>query len=498
MKPDAVVVGAGPNGLAAAVTLARAGLKVQLIEGAAKIGGGTRTAELTLPGFRHDVCSAVHPMALASPFFQAFELEKRIELRVPEISYAHTVDAATAGIAFRSLTRTAEGLGPDGDRYRRLFQPLVERVDGITDLTMHQLLRIPRDRLGALLYAARTLEQGGPWWNTRFKGDIAPAMVTGVSAHCIGSLPGLATSGTAMLLGAHAHARGWPLPVGGSQSIADAMAEDLLNHGGEIVLDSPITGLAEVRNGCRPKAILLDLSAAGLAQVAGAELPTNYLRKLGSFRYGNAVSKVDFALSGPIPWANPALAAAPTVHLGGTRAEMSRAEAEVASGGHPRQPFVLACQPSTLDSTRAPSGDHILWTYTHVPAGSTLDTTETITRRVEQFAPGFRDVILATHSITAHQYSQYNPNYVGGDFSAGALSARQLLKRPVISSNPWRTPAEGIYLCSSSTPPGPSVHGLCGWYAAQSALKGEFGLPSPELSYRTLPAGNHAPGDWGR
>jgi len=263
-------------------------------------------------------------MALASPFFQAFELDKRIELRVPEISYAHAVDATTAGIAFRSLTRTVDGLGPDGDGYRRLFQPLVERVDGITDLTMHQLLRIPRDRLGSLLYAARTLEQGGPWWNTRFKGDIAPAMVTGVSAHCIGSLPGLATSGTAMLLGAHAHARGWPLAVGGSQSIADAMAEDLLNHGGEIVLDSPITGLAEVRDGCRPKAILLDLSAAGLAQVAGAELPTPYLRKLGSFRYGNAVSKVDFALSGPIPWANPALAAAPTVHLGGTRAEMAR------------------------------------------------------------------------------------------------------------------------------------------------------------------------------
>ena len=485
MKADAVVVGAGPNGLAAAVTLARAGLKVRVVEGAQTVGGGARTTELTLPGFRHDVCSAVHPMALASPFFRAFELEKRIELRVPEISYAHAVDAATAGIAYRSLARTAEDLGPDGEQYLRLFQPLVERVDGITDLTMHQLLRIPRDRLGSLLYAARTLEQGGPWWNARFKGDIAPAMVTGVSAHCIGSLPGLATSGTAMLLGALAHAGGWPLPVGGSQSIANAMAEDLLNHGGEIVLGSPITDLAEVRDGSRPAAILLDLSAAGLAQVAAAELPTSYLRKLASFRYGNAVSKVDFALSGPVPWANPALGAAPTVHLGGTRAEMSRAEAEVASGGYPRQPFVLACQPSTLDSGRAPSGNHILWTYAHVPAGSSVDSTETIIRRVEQFAPGFRDVILATHSITAHQYSEYNPNYVGGDFSAGALSARQLLKRPVISSDPWRTPAKGVYLCSSSTPPGPSVHGLCGWYAAQSALKREFGLSSPELTYRT-------------
>ncbi|GGH91588.1 hypothetical protein GCM10007170_08090 [Arthrobacter liuii] len=276
------------------------------------------------------------------------------------------------------------------------------------------------------------------------------------------------------------------------------MAEDLLNHGGEIVLDSPITGLAEVRDGSRPKAVLLDLSAAGLAQIAAAELPTRYLRRLASFRYGNGVSKVDFALSGPVPWANPALAAAPTVHLGGTRAQMSRAEAEVASGGHPRRPFVLACQPSILDSSRAPCGYHILWTYTHVPAGSTVDTTETIIRRVEQFAPGFRDVILAAHSITAHQYSQYDPNYVGGDFSAGALSARQLLKRPVISSDPWRTPAKGVHLCSSSTPPGPSVHGLCGWYAAQSALKREFGLPSPELTYRTLPPGKQARDDLGR
>jgi phytoene dehydrogenase-like protein len=461
--------------------MARAGLKVQVLEGAPAIGGGTRTAELTMPGFLHDVCSAVHPMALASPFFQAFELEMRIDLRVPEISYAQAVDPATAGIAYRDLARTAEGLGRDGERYRRLFQPLMERADGITDLTMHQLLRIPRDPPAALLYAARTVEQGGPWWNTRFTGDIAPAMITGVSAHCMGSLPGLATSGTAMLLAAHAHARGWPIPVGGSQAIADAMAADLLEHGGDIVLNSPVTDLADVRHTSRPKAILLDLAPAGLAQIAGAELPTRYLHKLASFRYGNAVSKVDFALSAPVPWANHAVGAAPTVHLGGTRADMARAEAEVAAGRYPGQPFVLACQPTTLDSSRAPSGNHVLWTYTHVPAGSSLDMTETVTRRVEQFAPGFRDVILATHSITAHEYGEYNPNYVGGDFCAGALSAWQLLKRPVISPDPWRTPAQGVYLCSSSTPPGPSVHGLCGWYAAQSALKREFGLPSPAL-----------------
>jgi phytoene dehydrogenase-like protein len=240
---DAVVVGAGPNGLAAAVTLARAGLEVRVVEGASTIGGGTRTSELTLPGFFHDVCSAVHPMALASPFFQAFELAKRIKLIVPEISYAHALDAGTAGVAYRSLDQTATRLGRDGEAYRRLFRPLIERVNGITDLAQHQLLRIPRDPLGTVAYGARTLEQGGPWWNLRFREKTAPAMVTGVSAHSVGALPGLATSGTGLLLGAHAHARGWPVPIGGSQAIAEAMAEDLLDHGGEIILNSPVSNV---------------------------------------------------------------------------------------------------------------------------------------------------------------------------------------------------------------------------------------------------------------
>lgn len=483
---DAVIVGAGPNGLAAAVTLARAGLKVRVLEGGSTIGGGTRTAELTLPGFHHDVCSAVHPMALASPFFKAFELDRRIDLIVPEISYAHALDASTAGIAYRSLDRTAARLGRDGEPYRRLFHLLVRRVDGITDLTQHQLLRIPRDPLGAAVFGARTLEQGGPWWNLRFAEEVAPAMITGVSAHSIGFQPGLATGGTGMLLGAYAHAHGWPVPVGGSQVIADAMAADVLDHGGEIMLDSAVSSVAQARDGSGVKAILPDLSAAGLAEVAGSELPKAYLRKLASFRYGNAVSKVDFALSGPVPWANTDLASAPTVHLGGTRVALSRAEAEVAAGRHPEQPFVLASQPSTLDSSRAPAGHHVLWAYTHVPAGSAVDMTEAIIGRIEQFAPGFRDVILATHSITAQQYSHYNANYVGGDFAAGAVSALQLLKRPVISRDPWRTPAKGIYLCSSSTPPGPSVHGLCGWFAARSALQHEFGIQQPPpLGLRT-------------
>ncbi|MBG0738468.1 NAD(P)/FAD-dependent oxidoreductase [Paeniglutamicibacter antarcticus] len=478
---DAVVVGSGPNGLAAALTLARAGLKVRVYELAASIGGGTRSAELTVPGYLHDVCSAVHPMALASPFFQAFELDRRIELIVPEISYAHPLDGGRAGVAYRDLDRTAEHLGRDGAAYRALFAPVLRMLDGVTDFTQHQLLRMPRNPLAALVYGLRTLEQGTPLWNARFREDVAPAMIAGVNAHSIGRMPGLATAGAGMLLGAHAHGRGWPVPVGGSQAIADAMAADLIAHGGEIVLNTAISSLAQARADSGAKAVLLDVSAASLATIASAELPARYLRALAAFKYGNAASKVDFALSGPVPWRNPELALAPTVHLGGTRAALARSEAEVAAGIHPANPYVLMSQPSPYDTSRAPAGHQVLWTYAHVPAGSTLDMTEAVTAQIERFAPGFRDVIVARNSITADEYSRYNPNYVGGDFSAGAVTLRQLIKRPVVSPNPWRTPAKGVYLCSSSTPPGPAVHGLCGWYAAQTALKDVFSLPAPDL-----------------
>jgi phytoene dehydrogenase-like protein len=306
-------------------------------------------------------------------------------------------------------------------------------------------------------------------------------MISGVNAHSIGKMPRLSTSGAGMLLGAHAHARGWPVPLGGSQVIADAMAEDLRAHGGEIVLDTTISTLAQARAETGARAVLLDVSAAALAQIAAPELPADYLRKLASFKYGNAACKVDFALSGPVPWSNPELALAPTLHLGGTRAAVARSEAEVAAGRHPANPFVLVSQPTPYDPSRAPAGQHALWTYTHVPAGSTVDMAEAVTSQIERFAPGFRDVVLARNTITAQEYSEYNPNYIGGDFSAGAVTILQLLKRPVISASPWRTPARGVYLCSSSTPPGPAVHGMCGWYAAQAALKDVFGLGAPEL-----------------
>ncbi|AJT42273.1 phytoene desaturase family protein [Psychromicrobium lacuslunae] len=479
---DAVVVGAGPNGLAAAVTLARAGLSVKVYELASQLGGGTRSAALTLPGFLHDVCSAVHPMALASPFFQEFGLAERMELRVPEVSYAHPLDDGRAGIAYRDLNRTVAELGRDGAAYRRLFAPLLARVEGITDFTQHPLLRIPADPIAAFRYALAVAEQGSLLGDLRFRGEAAPAMIAGVSAHSIGKIPSLATAGAGLLLGTLAHAGGWPVPIGGSQAIADAMAADFSAHGGEIVLNHRVESLAQLKAETGAKIQLLDVSASGLLEIAGTELPSRFIRSLRRFRYGPGACKVDFALSGPVPWTNPELAAVATLHLAGTKAEIARSEAQVAAGQHPEQPYVLVSQPSPHDASRAPLGQQVLWSYCHVPAGSTVDMTEAVVRQIERFAPGFRDVVLASKVITAAEYAHYNPNYIGGDFSAGAVTIRQLLKRPVVSARPWRTPIPGLYLGSSSTAPGPSVHGLCGWYAAQTALKDVYGLAAPDLS----------------
>jgi len=473
---DVIVVGSGPNGMAAAVTMARAGLSVRVYERNPSIGGGARTAELTLPGFRHDVCSAVHPMALASGFFQKFQLHRRMELVVPEVSYAHPLDGGRAGIAWRDLERTAEGLGRDGAAWRTLFAPLVEHAAEVAQFTGSSVLQLPRHPVTAARLGVRILEQGSQAWNLRFTGEEAPAMLTGVNAHSIRPMPSLSTAAVGLVLATHAHARGWPIPVGGSQSIIDVMADDLRAHGGEIVTDTEITALAELP---RSRAVILDVSARALARIAGAALPERYVRSLQRFRYGNAAAKVDFALSDPVPWANEQVRAAGTVHVGGTRTELAASEAEVAAGRHPLSPYVLASQPTLFDPTRAPDGAHTLWAYTHVPAGSTMDPTEAVTAQLERFAPGFRDTILASTSQNAVQMEAYNPNYIGGDIAAGEPSLRQLIARPVLRPDPWRTPGKGIYLCSSSTPPGPGVHGLPGYYAARSALADEFGMTTP-------------------
>ena len=477
---DAVVVGSGPNGLAAAVTLARAGLSVHVVERADTIGGGARTAELTLPGFRHDVGSAVHPMALASGFFRRFELQRRIELVVPELSYGHPLDGGRAGLAWHDLGRTVDGLGRDGEAYRRIMAPLVHRADRLAQFTLSPLLQVPRHPLTTILFGLAALEQGSPAWNARFAEEVAPAMLTGVAAHAIQRMPSLATAAVALTLGAHAHARGWPVPIGGSQSIADAMADDLLAHGGIISTGVDVTSLNDLP---RATVTLLDVNPRAMLDIAGDVLPTGYRRRVERFRFGNAAAKVDFALSGPVPWTNAALAGAGTLHLGGTRREIAQAEADVDAGRHSTNPYVLVSQPSTVDPGRAPAGQHVLWAYTHVPSGSGIDQTEAITAQIERFAPGFRDLILASASTTATQMQRNNPNYVGGDISAGAATFGQLVARPVLSTDPWRIPAEGLYLCSSSTPPGPGVHGMAGYHAARSALAHEFGIHSgPSLA----------------
>ncbi|WP_024356522.1 phytoene desaturase family protein [Leucobacter chironomi] len=484
----AVVVGAGPNGLAAAVTLARAGIPVTVYEAAETIGGGTRTQQLVRPGVLHDVCSAIHPMALATGFFRAFELERRMRFVVPEASYANPLDGTAgdhrAAIAYRDLERTAAELGRDGAAYAGLYRPLLRRLEGVIDFALGgSMLRWPSDPLAAILTGLRTLEQGTPLWNARFSEQAAPALVSGVAAHSIGRMPGLASAGVGLVLGALGHASGWPVPVGGSRAITDALAADLLAHGGRIETSHPVSDVREL-DAYRVK--LFDTSARGLMRIAGSALPGRYRRALGRFRYGDGATKVDFVLDGPIPWADQRVAGAPTVHLGGSRAEGAAAEREVARGRHPRQPYVLLAQTAAFDPERAPvqeNGAELtpIWSYTHVPKGSTVDMSHPVIAQIERFAPGFRDRILDVRVTTAAEFAGYNRNYIGGDFSAGAVTPWQLLARPVVAREPWRTPAAGIYLCSSSTPPGPGVHGLSGWYAARAALRHEYGLPAPGL-----------------
>lgn len=479
---DAVVVGAGPNGLAAAVTLARAGLRVRVYERADQAGGGAATRELTLAGFRHDVCSAVHPMAFESRFFREFGLAARVPFVTPDVSFAHPLDGGRAGIAYRDLDRTAAQLGRDGPSYRRLMAPLARNAARIADLTGSSLLRVPPHPLTAAAFAVRALEQGTIDWNTRFREDAAPALLTGVAAHSILRQPSIAAAAAGLALTTYAHARGWPIPVGGSQAIIDAMVADLEAHGGEVVLGQEITTLDELPPA---RAILLDLTPRALLRLAGHAMPDRYRRAMASFRYGDAVAKVDFALSEPVPWTHPEVRRAGTIHVGGTRAEIAAGENAVHAGRMPDRPYVLVSQPSLFDGSRAPGGLHTLWTYTHVPAGSPADRAEATIAQIERFAPGFRDTILAVSSRSAVDVAASNPNYPQGDIAAGAPTLWQIVARPVLGTDPWHTPIPGVYLAGASAVPGPGVHGLAGWFAARSALRHEFGTRAlPDLSPR--------------
>jgi phytoene dehydrogenase-like protein len=481
---DAAVIGTGPNGLAAAVTLARAGLTVALYEAAGSIGGGLRSAALFDPDVVHDLCSAVHPLVPASPFFQAFDLPAHgVSLRAPEISYAHPLEPGRAALAWRDLDTTAAGLGPDGAAWRRLMGPLVAHSHPVTGLFLSSQRTLPRTPTAPALVAPRLLCHGTRLARRQFTGDQAAALLTGVAAHAVGELPSLAGAAVALLLGHLAHTTGWPLPEGGSAAIAGALAADVTAHGGTFHTGVRIHDLREVEPA---RVVLADLSPREFLRVANGRLPRRYVRSLSAFRYGPGAAKTDFLLSEPVPWTVPELRRAGTVHLGGTREEILAQETSTARGTRSGRPFVLVVQPAVADPGRARPGRHPLWAYAHVPHGSPGDAEEEIIARIAEHAPGFRDTIVARRSVSAAELERYNPNYVGGDIGAGAVTLRQAVLRPTPRWNPYRTPLPGVYLCSASTPPGPGVHGMCGYLAARAALHKEFGLPAPTLQ-RAVP-----------
>lgn len=483
----ATIIGSGPNGLAAAVSLARAGYQVRVLESAAGIGGGVRTEESTLPGFLHDVGSAVHPNAFASPFFRAFDLPGRVDWIVPEISYAHPLDGGRAGVAWHDIERTASALGVDGKAWTSLVRPLSRHIEGVVDFTGNQMLRMPADPVTAFRFAVRMLQEGTPLASRTFCTPEAAGLISGVLAHANTPLPSLAGAAAGMLLAAQAHAGGWMYPRGGAQRIADALVADLEAHGGTVETGVHVTDLGTLDWGDPARGDLLLLNTSPRLALTHPDIPAGYARAIRGYRYGPAAAKVDFALDGPVPWANADVARSPTVHVGGTAAEVWDSENAVAKGRVADHPYVLTVQPSVLDATRAPEGKAVLWTYIHVPQGSDIDATELITKQIERFAPGFRDRILATHSVPASAREAVNPAAIGGDILGGAFTIPQALRRPVLGTKPWRTPMPGVYLASASTPPGPGVNGMAGWHAARTALA-DAGTPTSLPALFPLPA----------
>ncbi|MCC7360214.1 MAG: NAD(P)/FAD-dependent oxidoreductase [Anaerolineales bacterium] len=470
---DAVVVGAGPNGLAAAITLAQAGRSVLVREASATIGGGARSAELTLPGYIHDICSAIHPLSRISPFLRGLDLAAHgLQWVDPPAALAHPLDDGPAVIVERSVEATAATLGPDAAAYRRLMQPFVGHWAEMADDLLGPLPLPPRH---PILMARFGLKGGWPAaWVKRanFRGVRAPALFAGSAAHSMLPLSALLTAAVGLLIGGSAHAVGWPLARQGSQSIADALAGLLRSLGGEIETNAPVTNVDEL-----PPArhILFDLTPRQVVKIAGHKLPSGYVRRLQGFRYGVGVFKLDYALDGPIPWRDPAILRAATAHLGGTFGEIAAGEAAVWRGEHPERPFVLLAQASLFDEARAPAGKHTVWAYCHVPHGSTVDMSERVTAQIERFAPGFRDRILAVSKRGPAEVEAHNPNYIGGDINGGVQDWRQFFTRPVARAVPYSTPNPQLYFCSSSTPPGGGVHGMCGYHAARAVLRASRG-----------------------
>jgi phytoene dehydrogenase-like protein len=468
---DAVIVGAGPNGLAAAITLAKAGLSTLVVEAHATPGGGARTQELTLPGFQHDVCSTVHPLGVSSPFFRQLDLERDgLDWIYPSAPLAHVLDEQRTVILEHSLVGTAERLGNDGPTYAALLRPFVERYDSLLEMVLGPL-HWPRDpvllaRFG--LSALRSLQQLA----LRFEGPEARALLAGMGAHAMQRLDAPATASFALILGLTAHAIGWPIARGGSQAITSALVARHHALGGELMLNRRVNHWRELPPA---RAYLFDLTPRQLLEVTGTDLPGGYRARLARFRYGPGVFKMDWALNAAIPWRDAECLRAGTVHLSGSLSQVAASERAMGEGSISKQPFVIVVQPSLFDASRAPPGRHTAWAYCHLPHGSTFDASSLIEDQIERFAPGFKDCILARAGRGPAEMQRYDENYVGGDINGGAASLGQLFTRPVVQLDPYATPVPHFFLCSSSTPPGGGVHGMCGYWAAKSALRKAFG-----------------------
>lgn len=475
---DAVVVGSGPNGLAAAIALQQAGLSVLLLEARKEVGGGLRSAELTLPGFVHDICSAIHPLAAGSPFFKTLPLHQYgLEFITPPIAAAHPFEDGTAVALYHSLRQTAQALAVDATSYQQLMQPIVKDWPRLAADVLAPL-HFPKHPLALARFGLHAVPPA-THLAKRFATKEAKALLGGMAAHSMQPLTHLTTSAIALVLMAAGHTGGWPIPKGGSNAIANALAACFTSLGGVIETGFYVTSLSQLPSA---KAVLFDVTPRQLLQIAGHRFSSLYKWQLERYRYGMGIFKIDWALDEAVPFVAETCRQTGTVHLGNTLEEMVVAEQLTADGGHPEKPFVLLAQQSLFDATRAPAGKHTAWAYCHVPNGSTVDMTEHIEKQVERFAPGFKERIIGRHTMDTAQIEAYNPNYIGGDINGGIIDVGQLFTRPALRLSPYRTSAKGLYICSSSTPPGGGVHGMCGYHAAKQALKDIFHLQAPALS----------------
>lgn len=473
MPDDAIIVGSGPNGLAAAITLAQAGRTVRVLEAQPTIGGGARSAELTLPGFLHDRCSAIHPLAAGSPFFRSLPLTRHgLEWIQPPVAVAHPLDDGSAAVLCQSIEETCASLPGDAAAYRMLVEPFVKRWEPLAAEFLQPMLHLPRRPVLLGCFGLLAVQSAAGLARRTFRGEAARALFAGLAAHSFLPLEAFGSASFALVLAIMGHAVGWPMPCGGSQKISDALAAHLRGLGGVIETSCPVRDVREFEKAER--AVLLDLTAWEAARVAANRLPECFRNHLANFPHGPSIFKIDYALDAPIPWTAEPCRRAGTVHLGGTLAEIAAGEQQVARGELPSRPFVLIAQQSFFDSTRAPAGKHTAWAYCHIPRGCGVDCTGLIEAQIERFAPGFRERVLMRHASSPAMLESNNANLDGGDISGGANDLWHLIARPTFSPVPYRTPVRGLYLCSSSTPPGGGVHGMCGHHAARAALRREL------------------------